>query len=208
MNVADGVAVRISAMCLARNGRLVDRLLASDAVRGALLVDLALACRMTSAEDSIVVDGTPTAFAPADRLLAAMSAEAERPLDGWLDERRIGLRDVAEANVVTGRWERRPGLLGLRPRYTDRHIGQTERDLSRSASDWSTDASPEDACVTVIAATSGLLDRELGVGQLPSPAVLAATGDAEWLCPTVVEYLTRTAARYRHQAGALGIGSF
>ncbi len=171
-------------------------------------MDLALSFRMTSADDSIVVDGTPTGFAPADRLLAAITAEAERPLDGWLDERRIGLRDVAEANVACGRWERRPGLLGLRPRYTDRHIEQTECDLSRSASDWPADASQEDACVTVIAAVSGLLDRGLGVGELPLPAVLAATGAAGWLCPAVVEYLTRTAARYRDQAGALGTGSF
>lgn len=208
MNLADGVAVRISAMCLAPNGRLVDRLLASDAVRGALLVDLALTSRMTSAEDSIVVDGTPTGFPPADRLLAAIIAEAERPLDGWLDERRIGLRDVAEANLASGRWELRPGLLGLRPRYTDRHIEQTERDLSRTASDWPVDATQEDACVTVIAEVSGLLDRELGVGQLPSPAVLASTGGADWLCPTVLEYLQAAAQRYRMEAGALSGGGF
>ena len=62
--------------------------------------------------------------------------------------------------------------------------------------------------MTVIAAASGLLDRELGLGEPPSSAVLAATGDADWPCPTVVEYLMRTAARYRDQAGALGLGSF
>ncbi|MFP5371833.1 MAG: hypothetical protein ACLGI3_13955, partial [Actinomycetes bacterium] len=37
--------------------------------------------------------------------------------------------------------------------------------------------------------------------------VPAATGHAEWLCPTVVEYLTRTAAHHRDQAGALGTAS-
>ena len=35
------VAPRVSALCLGTNGRLTDRLLASDAVRAALLVDLA-----------------------------------------------------------------------------------------------------------------------------------------------------------------------
>jgi Golgi phosphoprotein 3 (GPP34) len=200
------VAERVSALCLETGGRLPDRLLASDAVRAGLLLDLALAGRMTSTEDSIVVDPTPTGYAPADRLLAAIDAEPERSLDGWLEERRIGLRDVVEANVASGRWERRPGLLGLRPRYVDRYPEQTARDLARSGSDWPADASPQDACVTVVAGASGLLDPEFDLPVQPSPALLAATGPAEWLCPTVVEHLRQAHVRYRDQAGALGGG--
>ncbi len=200
------VAVRVSALCLGSGGRLPDRLLASDAVRAALLLDLALAGRMTSTEDSIVVDPTPTGFSPADRLLAAIDAEPERSLDGWLEERRIGLRDVVAANVASGHWERRPGLLGLRVRYIDRHLDQTARDLTRNASAWPADASPEDACVTVVAGASGLLDPEFDLPADPPPDVLAATGPAAWLCPTVVEHLRNADARYRDQAGALGGG--
>lgn len=55
---------------------------------------------MESTDDSIVVDETPTGFAPADGLLAAIVVEPERSLDGWLDERRIGLREVADAAVT------------------------------------------------------------------------------------------------------------
>ena len=200
------VAVRVSALCLEPGGRLPDRLLASDAVRAALLLDLALAGRMTSTEDSIVVDPTPIGFPPADRLLAAIDAEPERSLDGWLDERRIGLRDVVEANAASGRWERRPGLLGLRARYTDRYPEQTARDVARNAADWPADASPEDACVTVVAGASGLLDREFHLPADPPPALIAATGPAEWLCSSVVERLRQAHARYRDQAGALGGG--
>jgi hypothetical protein len=76
-------------------------------VRGGLLLDLALAARVESTEDSVVVDPTPTGFAPADRLLAAVAVEPERSLDSWLDERRIGLRDVAEARAAA-RWEPDP----------------------------------------------------------------------------------------------------
>jgi hypothetical protein len=202
----DWVAVRVSALCLGPGGRVPDRLLASDAVRAALLLDLALAGRMTSTEDSIVVDPTPTGFSPADRLLAAIEAEPERSLDGWLAERRIGLRDVVEANVASGRWERRPGLLGLRARYTDLYPEQTARDLARSASDWPADASPADACVTVVAGASGLLDPEFDLPVAPPPALLAATGPAAWLGPTVVEHLRQAHARYRDEAGALGGG--
>jgi hypothetical protein len=200
------VAVRVSALCLDKDGRLTDRLIFSDAVRAALLVDLVLAGRMTSTEDSIVVDATPTGFPPADRLLAAIAAESERSLDEWLDERRIGLRDVVAENVATGRWERRTGPFGLQARYTDHAPQQTARDLSRSLPDWPEDGSPEDACVTVVGAASGLLDREFGLPENPPPAVLAATGPAEWLCSTVVEHLRQVHVRYREQAGALGAG--
>lgn len=201
---SEWVAVRVSALCLEAGGRLTDRLLASDAVRAGLLLDLALAGRMTSTEESIVVDPTPTGFVPADRLLAAIDAEPERSLEGWLDERRIGLREVVQANVASGRWERRPGLLGLRARYADRHREQTVRDRARSADDWPADASPEDACVTVVAGASGLLDPEFDLLVDPPPALLAATGAAGWLCPTVAEHLVRAHHRYRDQASALG----
>src|SRR5688572_21663078 len=73
MDLSAGIAVRVSALCLDPRGRLVDNLLADTAVRGGLLLDLALAGRLESEEESIVVDGTPTGFAPADRLLAAIA---------------------------------------------------------------------------------------------------------------------------------------
>jgi hypothetical protein len=200
------VAVRVSALCLNEGGRLPERLLASDAVRAGLLLDLVLAGRMTSTEDSIVVDPTPTGFAPADRLLAAIDAEPERSLDAWLEERRIGLREVVVANVASGRWQRRPGFLGLRARYTDLRPEQTARDRARSAADWPADATPQDACVTVVAGASGLLEPEFDLPADPPPELLAATGPAGWLCPTVVEHLRQAHARYRDQAGALGGG--
>ena len=205
-DLTDGVAVRVAALGLDGAGRLSDKLLVGVAVRGGLLLDLALAGRVESDVDSVVVDPTPTGFAPADGLLAAISVERERSLDGWLDERRIGLRDVVEANAASGRWERRPGLLGLRARYTDRYPEQTARDVARNAADWPADASPEDACVTVVAGASGLLDPEFHLPADPPPALIAATGPAEWLCSSVVERLRQAHARYRDQAGALGGG--
>ena len=206
VDLSGGVAARISALCLDKDGRLTDRLLFSDAVRTGLLVDLALVGRLTTSEDSIVVDEVPTGFAPADRLLAAMDAESGRSLDEWLDERRIGLRDVAAANVASVRWVRRTGPFGLRPRYTDRNRDQAERDAARSMADWPDDATPEDACVTVLAGASGLLDRDLGLPESPSPAVLAATAPVEWLCAAAAEYLQQARSRYLDQASALGIG--
>ena len=127
-DLTDGVAVRVAALGLDGAGRLSDKLLVGVAVRGGLLLDLALAGRVESAVDSVVVDPTPTGFAPADGLLAAISVERERSLDGWLDETRIRLRDVGEANVASGRWERRPSPWGLGRRYTDLRSARTARD--------------------------------------------------------------------------------
>ena len=72
-DLTGGVAVRTSALCLSADGSLGTFSLWDDAARGALLLDLALAGRLESLEDSIVVDAEPTGFPPADALLAAGS---------------------------------------------------------------------------------------------------------------------------------------
>jgi hypothetical protein len=204
VDLGDGVAVRVAALCLDTHGRLSGKLLCGTAVRGGLLLDLALAARVESTEDSVVVDPTPAGFTPADRLLAAISVERERSLDGWLDEERIGLRDVATANVSSGRWGSRRGPFGLGRRYADLRPDETSRDLGRQpvgdAGDWS----PADACVTAIACASGLLDRDDAILQRPPDDVVAAAGPVAWLCTAVVDHLLATGARYRAQAGALG----
>jgi hypothetical protein len=208
VDLSGGVAVRVSALCLDGDGRLTDRLLFSDAVRAGLLLDLALAGRLQPTAETIDVDEAPTGFEPADRLLAAMAAESGRSLDEWLGERRIGLRDVAAANVASGSWVRRTGPFGLRPRYTDRNRDRAERDAVRSTADWPEDATPADACVTVLAAASGLLDRDAGLPEGPPPAVLAAAAPVDWLCAVAAEHLQRAHRRYLDQASALGTGFF
>jgi Golgi phosphoprotein 3 (GPP34) len=206
VDLAGGVAVRVSALCLDSLGRLADRLLYGTAVRAGLMLDLALAGRLESEHDSIVVDGMPTGFAAADRLLAAIAVEPERSLDEWLDETRLGLRDVAEANVASGRWQLRRGPFGFGRRYVDRSAEQTALDLRRPLEVPTTERTPEDACVIAIACASGLLERDTALAEPPPAAVPAAAGRAEWLCTAVVEHLLVTGQRYRSEAGALGAG--
>jgi hypothetical protein len=202
VDLSVGVAARVAALCLDEAGHLSPRLLCGTAVRGGLLLDLALAGRVESAEDSIVVDPTPTGFGPADRLLAAIAVEPERSLDDWLDERRIGLRDVAEANVLSGRWELRRGL--FRRRYTDLRPGRAELDRALVPADAGQGWAPVDACVAAIACGSDLLDGDRG---RPPGEVIAASGTVAWLCTAVVEHVLLTGARYQSQAGALGAGT-
>jgi len=200
-----GVAVRVSALCLDRRGRPADWLICGPAVRAGLLLDLALAGRIEQTPDSVVVDETPTGFPPADRLLAAVSTEDGRLLADWLDERRIGLRDLVEANEASGRW-RRLRLRFRRDRYEDRSREQTDRDRDRDPARPGGLGTPEDACVTAVAAASGLLiSRSAGGPVAPDPAVVAAAEPVAWLCGAAADHLHRTAVRYRAQARGIRV---
>lgn len=203
VDLTSGVAARTASLCLGANGKLSVMLLCGTAVRGALLLDLALAGRVESAEDSVVIDPAPTGFAPADRLLAAIAVEPERSLDGWMDERRIGLRDVAEANVASGRWERRSGPLGLGRRYTDLRRDETDHDAG-SPDDDVASMTPADACVAAVVAAAGLQGPDLWEGGRRADGVVAATGPVAWLADAVVDHVLATGARYRSQGAALG----
>jgi hypothetical protein len=201
--LTDGVAVRVSALCLTEGGRVADWSICGPAVRGGLLLDLALVGRVEQTEDSVVVDETPTGFPPADRLLAAISVEPERSLDGWLDERRIGLRDVVEANVASGRWVQH--RLRFRPdTYEDLAAAQRLHDLALPGpgESWA----PADACVAAVALSAGLLRGSLGRPAEPPARLVAAAGPAAWLCQAVAEHLLAAAQRYRTQAAAFRAG--
>jgi hypothetical protein len=202
MDLGGGVAVRVAALCLDANGRLSEWLICSTAIRAALLVDLALAERLESTDDSIVIDPTPTGFAPADRVLAAVAVEPERSLDGWLDERRIGLRDVAEANVRSGRWESSHGLLPTSRRYLDRQPGTTELDRRLGGDTPPTEWSPADAAVAVIGLAAGLLDPP--ADPATPQVLLSRTGAARWLCEAVGEHLAAVRARNSWTAAVMG----
>jgi hypothetical protein len=203
-DLTSGVAVRVAALCLDRGGRLSDWLVCGPAVRGGLLLDLALAGRVEHTDDDIGIDPTPTGFEPADRLLAAIGVEPERSLDDWLDERRIGLSDVAAAAVATGRWSEQRGPFGFGRRFVDGDPGRTAADRRRDPSGPPDGWTATDACVCTVAAAARLLDQGEGFERTPSAAVLAATGGAAWLCAAVVEYLQERTARWAAQAGTLG----
>jgi hypothetical protein len=209
MELDDGVAVRVAALCLDPAGRLSDRLVCAPAVRGGLLLDLALAGRIEQDDESIEVDPTPTGFDPADRLLAAIGVENERSLDDWLDERRIGLREVTGAAVASGRWELHRGPLGFGRRCVDRVPDRTaaDRQLHRDQrSDWTA----ADTCVWAVAAAAGLLERDsLGPADAVPTDVMATADRAAWLCTAVVEHLQGLTSRYALQTAGLGpVGPF
>ncbi|NDI47469.1 GPP34 family phosphoprotein [Goekera deserti] len=209
---APGVADRLAALCLTWRGRLPATLAPSDTVRAGLLVDLALAGRLTSTETSIELDSTPTGSPAADALLAAMDADPDRPLDDWLDERAIGLEQVVAALLESGQWRvTRSGPLRRRslapadppPGWDGRDGGDWTVHLREPA-----ELSPADAAVAALAVTGGLLGpaRETGHADEPAAvpaAVLDRTGAARWLCAAAVEHLAWSRQRDRLQSAHL-----
>jgi hypothetical protein len=192
VDLADGIAVQLAALCLDDDGRLRDYALWDVAARGALLVDLARTGRLTDEPDGVVIDPAPTGFEPADRLLAAVAVEPEQSLDWWLEHGDVGMQDVADAAVAAGRWTEDGSLVGRR--YEDRSATADEPfDPQRPE-----DLSPDAAAVMLLAAACGALGA-------PEPVVadeLAPTGPLRWICEAVTDHLQDAHRRNLGAAGA------
>ncbi|MCV2491484.1 GPP34 family phosphoprotein [Geodermatophilus sp. YIM 151500] len=194
VDLTGGVAVRLASLCLDARGRLRDFALWDVAVRGALLVDLARADRLAHEDDGITVDAAPTGFPPADRLLAAVEVEPERSLDWWLDHGGVRMRDLAEANLASGRWVVRRRFPGRRYEDVSAVAADDRRLLAGPPPD---DGSPGAAAVRV-------LGLACGAGGRPEPVDeqdLSPTGPLRWICEAVTAHLD---VAHRHNLRAAG----
>jgi hypothetical protein len=201
MGIDGGVTVRLASLCLDDDGRLRDYFIWDTAARGALLLDLALAGRLTETDDSVDIDPTPTGFAPADSLLAAIAVEPERSLDWWIQRGGVRMADVADAIVRAGRWTERRHLFGRR--FQDQQAEQTAADRARVFGTPDPGWSPETAAVVAVTTAAG------EPGHRPKPpedAVLRLTGPLQWICRTVVEQLGIAQLQNRTIAAAEGGG--
>jgi hypothetical protein len=186
VSLVDGITVRLAALCLDDKGRLQDFDLWDVAARGALLVDLTRAGRLTDEPDGVVIDGTPTGFGPADRLLAAITVEPEQSLDWWMEHGGVGMREVAEACVAAGRWTESRSFLG--PRYADlTPLADTELDPQHA----------DTAAVLALATACGAMGPPEEVGE----EQLEPTGPLRWICEAVTDHLHQSHRRN------LGIGA-
>ena len=189
----DSVSMRLAALAL-DEGRLTDDLVTALAVRGTLLVDLALRGRVRDTEDAVEFDDPPTGFAPADQLLA----EGAESLTDLLRGGPVDQGDLADEHVRRGSWTARRRLFGTR--YDDHRADRTAADeqlLEQPRQEpWTT----EDAALAAVAGTLGLLatPRERAREEL-----LAHTEPVRWLVDLVVGEVDRAITRGRFLRGAV-----
>lgn len=202
VDLTRGVAVRLSAFAVGDSGRLRRYDLWDVAVRGALLVDLALAGRVVHEEDSVVVDSTPTGFEPADLLLGPIVGEPERPLDWWMDHGGVTLRDLVRDNIRSGRWDTWWTALGRR--YAVHDVAAWEADVVTLDDGRDDGWPPATAALAAIGDSSGITDMRPGE---PAVGLVEGTEPVRWLCQAVVEHLQVAHRRNLRQAGAADGGS-
>jgi hypothetical protein len=188
----EGVAARIAALCLDDDGVLRWDVYLGIAVRGGLLVDLALAGRLDQTEDSIELDAAPIGWPPADRALEELDSLDGQSLDWWLWHSALGPEDVADALVEDGVWREVGRQAWPRKRaFSERDPGPGLRDIELLEGGSAVE-SVEDAAVLSLIDASGIPDLR---DPVPANAdVLARAGSVGWVCELVIELIGRRRA--------------
>lgn len=188
----DSVSMRLAALAL-DGGRLTDDLVTALAVRGTLLVDLALRDRVRETEDAVEFDDPPTGFPPADRLLAESASLTDLLRGGGVDQ-----QDLAAEHLRRGSWTARRRLLGTR--YVDHRADRTQADEQALEEPAREEWTPQDASLAAIAGTLGLLATPR---ERAGEGLLAHTEPVRWLVDLVVEEVDRAITRGRFMRGAV-----
>jgi hypothetical protein len=192
-----GVAVGLAGLCRNYAGELRRSGLIDAAVRGALLTDLALDGRISSTSHAVSIDTTPTGFAPADRLLAAIVASPTQTLEWWLRQGKLDQRDLAEHLVAVGMWRQLPRTpVHRRPRYEvagdpmNQQAAHQRVRVHKVFLGGQCDAPT--ACLSALALVTGLMEDR--PAQRPRDDLLDRCEPAMWITRTVVDYVINTRA--------------
>lgn len=192
------VAERIAGLCLDDSGHLSDNAYLQMAVRGGLLVDLALAQRLFESEDSVGLETTPIGWPPADRALIELGYD-DLPLDGWLESSHLGLPDLAAALVTDGAWQSaRRHAWRVTPRYAVLDRAQRTRDGAMLRGVESPETA-EDAALLSITTAAGLPGRK---SSASIDDLLVRTGGVRWVCQLVMEFISGARANGTAVSGA------
>jgi hypothetical protein len=182
-----GVAARFAALCLDEKGHLSVSDYADLGLRGALLVDLVLAGRVTQTDESVDLDSAPLGDPLADRALNELDVLGGRSLDWWLEHSAIDLGTAAADLVASGAWEQLPRqALHRGPRFAVRRPDQPAHD-GAVLSGLERPGSVEDAAVAAIAAAAGLAGARVSG---PPEELLESTGSAAWACRLVTDFVS------------------
>ena len=186
MTTGSQIAARVAALCLNDSGELALGAYPAMAIRAALLVDLGQEGRLTQTAAEIEIDTTPIGSPPADQALAELASLDGHSLEWWLDRSRIGLTDLAEAEVATGDWLRtREARWHRAPRYAVGATTRRDRDVDMLTKSLAPQTAG-DVAVLGIAVAAGIADARTAP---PGDTLLSRTGDVRWLCERVGDHL-------------------
>jgi hypothetical protein len=182
-----GVAARFAALCLDEKGHLSESDYVDLGVRGALLVELVLAGRLTQTDESIDLDVTTLGDPLADRALRELDVLDGRSLDWWLEHGVVDLGVAAVDLVHAGAWEQLPRhALRHGPRFAVRRPDLQAHDAA-VLSGLERPGSVEDAAVAAIAASAGLAGARVSG---PPEELVESTGPAAWVCRLVTDFVS------------------
>lgn len=191
---SESVSLRLACLALDRKGRLTKDLVTGIAVRGAVLIDLALRGRVRDGEEAIEYDDQPTGFPPADRILRAPA----QSLTDLLRHGPVDQRDLAAEHLRRGTWLASGSR--WRRRYVDHTSDRTKEDELAMTSGPDRIWEPVDASLAAIASTLGVLATPRA---LPTDALLAASEPVRWLVEVTVAEMDRMTTRARFMGRAL-----
>ena len=177
------------------SGRLRYTGVLAQAVRGALLIDLAAAGRLWGSVPEPQLDPSPTGLAVADELTAAVSEHPDRTLERLLRRGTPHLHDMIAELLADGCWTvERHGLSAGTARYVDADPARFRALDQRLDAIAVGDAEPDsdrDAAMACLAVSTG---------STPATAkdrleeLIGRCGSLTWIVRFVIEYLEASKA--------------
>jgi hypothetical protein len=149
-------------------------------VRGALLLDLALARLVTPAGRGLHASAPQSGFPPADRLLGAIVVADAADLGQLVWRAPVGMEQVIAEFVSRGWWERAPApWWRRRPRYRPTDL------ISAGVRD----PKAEQLVRVMMALFDGTADTDAMEADVQAEADAGRFGPASWLAPAVLHEL-------------------
>jgi Golgi phosphoprotein 3 (GPP34) len=194
---AEGVALQLTLLSRDTNGKLTRDGYVEATLRAALFVDLAFDGRIERGEQSWI-DCEPVNFAPADRLLTAISRHPDRTLGWWIGKGPKVQHDLANEWVRIGGWARGAASLFGIGRYYNvtsaataaRSVPELRAHLQVVVASEQPD-SPRDAGLAALAQIACLVEDDHGYAGVDPPRadLLAACGPVQWMIEETAHFM-------------------
>jgi hypothetical protein len=185
------------------SGKLKHCNVLAEAMRGALLIDLARHGNLSRSNEVNRIDTAPTGMALADELLHDMSTHPKRRLDVWMQRGTPHLHEFIAELLADGFWTvKRHRLLIDHARYSDKdavlyeHLHGTLVGIIHGKAP----ADERQAALAALANVTGLGEPGPYLNHLPAH-ILAATHDLGWIVTEVTTFL------YEAQGNAIAAGT-